>query len=176
MKKYLLLLLVVLPLMTSAQETINWMTMTEAQEAMKKEPRKLMIDVYTSWCGPCKMMMNTTFKDPAVISYLNANFYAVKFNAEGTDPITYKGTTFSNPDYDPAKRGRNSTHQFAGIAQEQGRLSYPTLLFLNEDQDVLTRVVGVQQADFLIVVLNWFGTNTYMSQAFDLYKAEWEAE
>jgi len=38
------------------QDKIHWLTVSEMQEAMKKEPRKVLIDVYTNWCGPCKMI------------------------------------------------------------------------------------------------------------------------
>ena len=37
-----------------------------------------MMDVYTKWCGPCKMMMANTFTNANVIEYINANYYAVK--------------------------------------------------------------------------------------------------
>ena len=35
---------------------INWMTFAEAIEAQKKVPKKILMDVYTTWCGPCKMV------------------------------------------------------------------------------------------------------------------------
>ena len=41
--------------------SINWMSLEEAVAAQQKEPRKIMMDVYTQWCGPCKMMMANTF-------------------------------------------------------------------------------------------------------------------
>lgn len=37
-----------------AQDKIHWMTIEEAQEAVKKEPKKILIDVYTDWCGRVK--------------------------------------------------------------------------------------------------------------------------
>ena len=41
--------------------SINWISLEEAVAAQQKEPRKIMMDVYTKWCGPCKMMMANTF-------------------------------------------------------------------------------------------------------------------
>ena len=55
MNKILYLLLLIATTSISAQE-INWMTMDEALAAQKEEPKKIFMDVYTTWCGPCKML------------------------------------------------------------------------------------------------------------------------
>ena len=52
--------------------SINWISLEEAVVAQQKEPRKIMMDVYTKWCGPCKMMMANTFTNANVIEYVNA--------------------------------------------------------------------------------------------------------
>ena len=94
-------------------------------EAQKDEPRKIMMDVYTQWCGPCKMMMRNTFTNADVIAYINANYY-VKFDAESPEPIEYQDRTFENPGWRPNARGRNSTHQLASSASELQRWSIST--------------------------------------------------
>src|SRR5699024_2564957 len=76
-----------------AQEQIHWMSMNEALAAQKKEPKKIIMDAYTVWCGPCKMMAKKTFQNPDLVAYVNEHFYAVKFNAEGRGKINYKGFT-----------------------------------------------------------------------------------
>ena len=59
-----------LSLNSFAQEAkINWMTVEEVTEAMKSDPRPIMMDVYTTWCGPCKMMMANTFTNENLIKY-----------------------------------------------------------------------------------------------------------
>lgn len=63
-------------------ETIKWMGFNEAIEACKKEPKMIFIDVFTDWCGWCKRMDATTFKNPVIAKYMNDKFYAVKFDAE----------------------------------------------------------------------------------------------
>src|SRR5690554_7431591 len=111
--KNILLFLFVMTLGTVQAQQINWMTMDEALEAQKTEPKKIFMDVFTTWCGPCKMLDKNTFTDKNVIAYLNENFYAVKFNAEGNESVTYKDFTYTNPNYQPERKGRNAQHLFA---------------------------------------------------------------
>ncbi len=69
----LLLSLLLVGSLSQAQE-IEWMTMNEALEAQKEDPKKIFMDVYTTWCGPCKLMDRNTFKNPQVISFINDNY------------------------------------------------------------------------------------------------------
>ena len=65
MKKLLLLgLLLVVGSMTA--QKINWMSMEEALAAQEKQPKKIFMDVYTTWCGPCKLLDRNTFSDAQV--------------------------------------------------------------------------------------------------------------
>src|SRR5699024_7123365 len=92
-----------LALNSYSQDKINWMSMDEALEAQKENPKKIMLDAYTNWCPPCKLMDDHTYSNPDVIDYVNENFYPVKFNAEGQDTIHYKEQKFINTKYDPAR-------------------------------------------------------------------------
>src|SRR5258708_8783932 len=73
---------------------IKWMTFEEAVEKSKTEKRKIFIDVFTDWCGWCKVMDKSTFPDAEIAKILNEKFYAVKFDAEQTNDVVFKGTTF----------------------------------------------------------------------------------
>lgn len=142
----------------SAQE-INWITFEEAVALQKKDPKKIMMDMYTEWCGPCKMLDRNTFKNPDVAAYVNKNYYAVKFNAEGNDVVNFDGNKFENPGYDPAKaRRRNSPHQFARYFQIR---SYPTILFLDEETKLIAPVTGYKSPQQLEVFLTLFKDQEY---------------
>ena len=135
------------------------------EKVVNAEPKPILMDVYTSWCGPCKMMMAKTFTDKRVIDYVNKNFHAVKFNAEGPDPVTFKGKTFENPNYDPAKaRTRNGTHEFAAIAAANGRLAYPTLVYLDEELNVLAPVQGYMTPEQIEPIITYFGDGHYKTE------------
>lgn len=152
-------------------EEVKWVTINDLPSLMAKEPRKVLIDVYTSWCGPCKMMMNTTFKDPAIVKYINEHFYAVKFNAEGNEVVNFKGYEFRNDGYDPARAGgRNSTHDLTlAIAPVQTRIAYPTIVYFDENLNLLTPLQGYYQPAQMSPVLTYFGENKYKETDLNTY-------
>jgi len=171
----ILLAAVVLLGAKTPEKKINWITIEEAQELVKKEPRKILIDVYTEWCGPCKMMMRNTFTNAWVIDNINENFYAVKFNAEGPDPVTFKGTTYINENYN-ANAVRKGTHQFAGIALSNGKLAYPTIVYLDEELELLSAVQGYMTPEKIEPVLTFFGEGHYEKGNWDEFNATFTSQ
>ncbi len=131
---------------------IQWLSMEEAQKMASKKPRKVLVDVYTPWCGPCKMMDRGTFKDPKVVQYLNENFYAVKFNAESGGDVQFKGQTFSNPQFDPnrPKNRRNAPHQLTRVLGVRG---YPTLVVFDAEFNKKENIVGYRTPQQLLSAL-----------------------
>lgn len=125
---------------------INWMSWEEAMIAMEDSPKKIFIDVYTDWCGWCKRMDANTFTDEAVIDYMNENYYAVKFNAEGTEDLDYQGRTLS---YRPGQNGRRGVHELA-IVLLNGRLGYPSFVYLDEETESLKVSPGYKTPDVLL--------------------------
>lgn len=180
MKKLLLLFIITVVFSFSgiAQEgKINWMTFDEAIEAQAKEPKKIMIDMYTTWCGPCKMLDRNTFQHKDVAEYVNKNYYAVKFNAEGDGDIKFKDQTFSNPNFDASRKGRNSQHELAAAF---GVTAYPTIIFLDENSNLLIPVKGYHNPKQLEIFLKVFATNAYKKitskEDFATYQKEFKSD
>lgn len=142
-----------------ADATINWMTLEQAMTAQAKKPKKIFMDAYTDWCGPCKMLDANTFHNADFVKYVNENYYAVKFDAEGNETIKFKGKTYSNPSYDPAKdKARNSSHQLAQALQVR---SYPSMIFMDEQGNFLYTAVGYMTPQQLEIYLKLFASNDY---------------
>ena len=120
-------------------QDIKWMSLEKALEAQKVLPKKIIMDVYTTWCGPCRLLDKKTFGNPDVSRYISQNFYAVKFNAEGDEKIFFYDKKFSNPNYNPDRKGRNSTHDFTKFLGIRG---YPTIVFFSEEGDPIIPLTG----------------------------------
>lgn len=125
--------------------SIHWMTWEEAMTAMESEPKKIFIDVYTDWCGWCKKMDANTFTDHDVIEYMNANYYAVKLNAEKPGDKEYQGKTLTFR----SDAGRRGVHELA-IVLLNGRLGYPSFVYLGEDQNSLKVSPGYKTPDVIL--------------------------
>jgi len=138
---------------------IKWLDFEEAVALNKKKPKKMFIDMYTDWCGWCKKMDASTFINPVIVDYMNDNFYAVKFNAERKDTITFNGKDYVNPN----PTGSRSSHQ---LAQELlgGRMSYPSFVILDENMKKITTVPGYRKAPEFESILHWIGENAYQKE------------
>ncbi|MBR9923171.1 MAG: DUF255 domain-containing protein [Bacteroidetes bacterium] len=151
---------------TDAGDKLEWMSWEEMVEAQEKEPRKVLVDVYTDWCGWCKRMDQTTFSDPAIESYLKDNFYAVKFDAEQKEDIIFKGHTLK---FKPS--GRRGSHELA-VSLLNGRMSYPSLVYLNENLERITISPGYKGPEDLMPELEYIAGEHYISSSFDEFKSK----
>lgn len=154
----------------SQQESIRWMSFEEAIKANDKKPKKILVDVYTNWCGPCRMLNSNTFTNKRIIELINKYYYPVKFNAEGPDTIIVKGQTYVNPGYDPNVPGRNSTHQLTyAIANVNGRIAYPTIVYMDENSQIIQAIQGYMTPQQLEPILIYFGEDHYKTTPWEKF-------
>ncbi len=152
LKWFALLVCTVTAMSLQAQEggPVKWMTFEEAVAKAKVEKRKLFIDVYTDWCGWCKVMDKNTFSDPIIAKLLNEKFYPVKLDAEQTADIVFNGTTFKFVPY-----GNKGTHQLAA-ALLNNQLSYPTVTVVGNDFSFVHPIPGYQKPADLHPILTFY--------------------
>lgn len=176
MKRIFTLILLVFSISALQAQEIQWMSMNEALAAQKKQPKKIFMDAYTLWCGPCKMLDKNTFTNPDVIDYINKNFYPVKFNAEGNEEVTYKNKKFSNPGFDENRKGRNSTHEFTRALKVTG---YPSLVFFDEEANLIGPIPGYRTPKQLEIYLKLFSGEDYKQitsqEAWKDYESKFES-
>lgn len=131
-------------------DKIEWLTIEEAYKRSQKEPRKMVIDVYTEWCGWCKVMDQKTFTNVQVIDFVGKKFYAVKFNPEKDPDTMLKGISFKS-----LVKGINS---------------YPTTVFLDENYTMIQPISGYLEPRIFHQVVTYFGDDNHKKEDFEKFK------
>ena len=148
------------------EDDIEWLDIEEAYRRAQTVPKKMMIDVYTDWCGWCKVMDRNTFSHPEIKKYLKENFYAVKLNAETKDSIRLGQQVFKY-----VASGRRGYNEIAA-ALLNNKLSYPTVVFMAENKDgvvVPNPIPGYQKPEQFIKLLYYFNENHYKTKSFQAF-------
>ena len=140
---------------------VKWLTFKEAQEEMKKQPKPLLIDIYTDWCGWCKHMVKTTYSDPNIAGYINTYFYPVQFNAETHDTIEYNGEKFVNK-----SKEKKSPHDLAVKFLGQS-LSYPSTIFVANNYQFNLLSQGYLEVKKIEPLLVFTVENAFKTASFD---------
>lgn len=134
---------------------VNWMTLQEAIQKSKTAKRPIFIDVYTDWCGWCKVMDKNTFSDPKVAAILNEKFYAVKFDGEQKEDVQFDGKTFKY-----VASGSHGYHELAA-ALLNNKLSYPTVVFLDEEFAMIQPLAGYLKPEEFHPIVQFIGEGHY---------------
>lgn len=99
-------------------------TFQEALEKAKAENKPIFLDIYATWCGPCKMLKKHTFSDKEVGDYYNSNYINIAIDGE-------------------TKEGRE-------LANKYGIQGYPTLLILDKNGKQIAEQVGFVEPHILV--------------------------
>ncbi len=90
-----------------------------AQAAAKSANKLVMIDFKAEWCGPCKMLDRTTWKDEDVVSAVKEKAVAIKVDVD----------------------------KHRDLAAHFGIRSIPTVIFIDADGKEVSRFIGYRDAD-----------------------------
>lgn len=99
----------------------------EALNEAQKQNKSIMVDFYTTWCGPCKLMTKTTFASTQVGDFAEANFIAFKVDCEKGEGIQ--------------------------LAQKYEVFNYPTIAFIDKNGNLLGKEIGYKNADDFLEIM-----------------------
>ncbi|MCA6435394.1 MAG: thioredoxin family protein [Bacteroidetes bacterium] len=100
----------------NAQIDFEHGTWASVIEKAKTENKLIFVDVYTTWCGPCKLLSKTTFTNDTVAKFYNQHFINYKLDAEKGEGIEF--------------------------ARKYEVNCYPNLLFINPKGELVHRGAG----------------------------------
>ncbi|MEO7263475.1 MAG: DUF255 domain-containing protein [Ferruginibacter sp.] len=153
----------------AVKEKINWISFEELQQQYEKNPKPIIIDLYTNWCGWCKEMDRTTYKHDKLATYINEHYYAVKYNAESKDSVFFNKIKYSF-------NKRVETNDLA-MYLTFGRLEYPTTVFLASPDARPAPLSGYMKPKEMEAPLKYFVERTNFQETFIEFnkrmKKEW---
>jgi thioredoxin-related protein len=132
---------------------LKWMAFDEGMAEAQRTGKKVMIDVYTDWCGWCKRMDKDTYADNGVADYLNKKYVAIKLDAESGTALRYRGKSYTEQE----------------LAAAFGISGYPSIIFLGHDGEPITVYPGYADADKFKVVLAYIAEDHYKTTKFQDY-------
>ena len=150
---FALALILLFPLTSSAQygsdydvtKSPDWTSLPDALKEASALDSKIMVFVYTEWCGYCRRMIQETFQDDNVLGYLGEEFQSVLINAESTEEVDLDGQVVTE----------------AQLAQALGVSGFPTIIFMEPTGKYITRLPGYLEPSDYMCVLSYIGSDSY---------------
>ena len=108
----------------AAEAPFQDLTFDQALAAAKQSRKIVMIDFFTTWCGPCKRLDKVTWKDAAVVKWLGETTVPLKIDAE----------------------------KEVALAKRMGVVSYPTIAFVKPDGTKIDAIIGFKPPEEFLVL------------------------
>ena len=139
---------------SAAPKEISWLSFDAGLAKAKTENKAIVADFYTTWCGWCKRMDATTFRDSGVVAYFNKNFIGVRVNGDNAgDFLTYEGEKMSERQ----------------LTQTLGVRGYPTYWFLDSEGKKIGPAPGYMPVESFMSLLRYVGENHYKTMSYDSF-------
>ncbi len=153
-----------------SQDNVEWLSFEEAISLNQKNPKPILISIYTDWCGWCKKMDLYTYSNQLIYSYINNNFYAVKLDGEEKNRITFNNKVFN---FKP--KGKRGNHELA-VGLMDNKIVFPTTVIMSENEVILDRIPGYLDASIMEKFLVYFNSKAYKTKNWDDFNGDFKSK
>lgn len=145
--------------------SVIWLDIETAIKLSRENKRKILVDIYTNWNGWSQIMQQNSYSLKSIIRYVNENFYAVRLDAESRETYKIDGRTYGFVD-------QIRCNQLA-YSLLNGKLAYPSTVFLDENTRVLTVIPGYIRPEKLDVILHFIAEKAYLFESYEQYELKY---
>ena len=133
---------------TAHAQSVRWWNFNRGIDAAKTRNKPIVVNFYADWCHWCKTMDRTTFADKDIVTKLNNAYIAIKIETQKDERITYMGRNY-NPQ---------------SFAHAMGVEGLPTVMFLDKNGAVITRLGGYIRPQTFTAILDYIREECYTQQ------------
>lgn len=136
----------------------SWVSMEEAQYSAKSDGKKILVNVYTDWCEYCKKMDATIYSDSLIRTSIAEYYHSVRLNADSDETVRFNGEEISQYE----------------LARLMGIRSYPTILFLSSEGDLILQINGYMPPQDFSNMITFIGEDIFQKTDFhEFASGEW---
>lgn len=135
---------------------LQWRSFDAGLAEAKASHKKILLDIYTDWCGWCKKLDSDVYSNQKVAAYLAQAYIPVKLNAESSKKLSYKEKAQSEME----------------LARAFGVQGYPTIIFLDSQGEPINSIGGYVNADRFLPIAQYIGDDQYKTMTWDEYKSK----
>jgi thioredoxin-related protein len=129
---------------------ITWLSLEEAIESAKNDPKKVMLFMEAEWCTLCKKMKKEVFPDSEIQTMINNNFYAVRIDIESNESIIYEDKKWTKKE----------------LSKDFGLYATPTFIFLDSDESMIGNKPGYMDREEFMDLLTFVANEEYIESEF----------
>jgi thioredoxin-related protein len=134
-------------------EKLEWLAFDAATARAKELKKHVIVDIYTVWCGWCRIMEQQTYGDPEVAAYLRENFVLAKVNGESSAKLKWRGKELTEKQF----------------ARTVGVTGYPATYFLKPDAELLGGMGGFLRPPEFMIYARYVSTRWYEKGKINAY-------
>ena len=147
-KKYIIILLAIVIVnvfVFSIFSQVKWYDFNAGYSAIKNSKKPAVIDFYADWCIWCKTMDKETFGNPMVTKKMSKDYIAIRVDVEKNETIVYNNNKFTAQEF----------AAYCGVEE------LPTLVFMDKEGQLVTRIPGYIKSDVFLSLLDYMKGECY---------------
>jgi len=151
----------------SVSTNLTWLDWETGEQKVAKANKKALVWVYDPSCSTCEEAEQRIFNTPEINQYLNQHFIPIKLSGKRKETITTKGKTYI---YRQGLNGYDFHDLAQAITQSKETISYPQLVFLDENMNIIAPLSGDIQPDELNLLLHFVAEEQFKKMDIETYR------